>query len=389
MRDLTNEQIAMMKENMKNTIDLMRSDNLEDCFKVLTSQYEVLKQLFSLESMMVGVGFMQTTQEIITDESVAAQETVDEPETIKAINDDIEELAMAEAPETPVEASQEVSESRPMYRVERKLRGAYVADINGFIPESVVRNEGIEHGDYVYAKPIGTNSLGSKHFSYALAKKSDTEIADDRVEYLYCPVEKDSCMYVVTKSSVTGEKIRVDEMPFTVKIDDADVERFDIKEGDVIDIAFYKNNPMGAKVIWKHDVQDLHSEYSDKPERKKKPKSSTQKPQEEVEQVFKGRTICIVGDKPNEASYRTLIEERGGELLHVEPKWNPSRIETFIKKADVVIGLYDVSCHIGLEKAKEFCKLYGVPFDMISGLGKSKVIQTAMDLINEQVSVSS
>lgn len=381
MKDLTNEQIVMMKTNMKNTIDLMQSDNLEDCFKVLTSQYEVLKQLFSLESMMAGVGFTQATQEMITDESVATQETVDEAETIKTVHEDIKEPAMVEAPETPVEASQEVSESRPMYRVERKLRGAYVADINGFIPESVVRSEGIEHGDYVYAEPIGTNSSGCNYFSYVLAKKSDTEIADDRVEYLYCPVEKDAYMYVVTKSSATGEKIRVDEMPFTVKIDDADLERFDIKEGDVIDIAFYKDNPMGAKVIWKHDVQDLHPEYLDKPEHRKKPKSSTQKPQEKVEQVFEGKTICIVGDKPNEASYRTLIEERGGELLHVEPKWNPSRIETFIKKADVVIGLYDVSSHIGLEKAKEFCKLYNVPFDMISGRGKSKVIQTAMDLL--------
>lgn len=387
MQGITNEQIDLMKENMKQAIDHMSSDNLEDCFTVLTSQYEVLKQLFMIEGLEQNVGISNQVEEkpeVIPDKLIV---TDSQP------NDGVEDAPRDSVVSQTEEQEKEVTPSRPMYRVERKLRGAYVPDIDGFIPETVLRNEDIEHGDYVYAKPMDSHGDSHKYFEYTLAKKSYAEPVEDRVEYTYCPVEKDVYMFVVTRSSATGEDIRIDDAPYSVLISDSDIERFDLSEGDLVDIAFYESNPSSAKVVWKHDVQDIVHVDKLKTNRKERSKDSSGSDvtgsQEKVEQVFAGQTICIVGDKPNEMAYRLLIEERGGKLLHVEPKWSPSRIENMVKKASVVIGLYDVSCHTGLEKAKAFCKLYGVPFEMIPGRGKSKAIQTVIDILNERESVVS
>lgn len=388
MQGITNEQIDLMKGNMKQTVDHMSSDNLEDCFTVLTSQYKVLKQLFMIEGLKQNVGISNQVEE--KPESIPDKSIVTDSQPNKGVEDTLRDSVVSQTEEQ----EKEVTPFRPMYQVERKLRGAYVPYIDGFIPEKIVRNLGLEHGDYVYAEPIELQHQSEpKRFEYELAKKSDEIILDDRVEYTHCPVEKDAYMYVVNRSTTTGEQIRVDDAPFTVLINDSDIERFDIHEGDVVDIAFYESNPSSAKVIWKHGVQGgLHVENTDKHDKSdKKQKKSHDKSsgsQEKLEQVFKGYTICIVGDEPNKSAYKTLIEERGGTHLHVEPSWSPSRIETMIKKADIVVGLYDVSSHTGLEKAKEYCKDYNVPFEMISGRGKTKTIQTAIDLLQNTVVTS-
>lgn len=345
--------ILLMKDDMKRTIDSIHSDNIAACFQVLSSQFEALKQLYAIASLQIDAGLLHVTdqQSAPLDDSYA-QDT-------KVSN---------------------------MYKVERKLRGAFVPDIEGYIPEAVVRMKNIEHGDYVYAKPIASHKAGQKRFEYELAKKSSETAPSGRIEYRACPVEKDGHMLVVNKSSVTGEMIRVNDAPYSVLIRDSDIQQFDLQEGDVVDIAFYQNNPSTATIVWKYDVSDHVTEFCRQTERKKtsrlkSDRQMTDQP-EEIEQVFAGRTICVVGDKPNEAAYKCLIEERGGHHIHVEPKWNPSRIEHCVKKSDIVIGLYDVSSHTGLEKTKEYCKRYDIPFEMISGRGKSKVIQTAIDLLN-------
>lgn len=388
MSGIMDEQISLMKEHMKKMIDYMQHDNYEDCFRVLSTQYDALKKLYDIECLKTEVGMVDEPE---SQEAIQDIETPQEvEEVIQTVIDSDSDKMPVDEPQTVYDGTSGISDSlRPMYRVERKLRGAYIPEIDAFIPEKVLRQENIQHGDYVYAEPTGTNSSGQKQFIYELAKKApQKEEPEGRVEYLYCPVEKDVYMYVVKRSGITGENIRLDEVPFTIVINNDDLERFNIQEGDLVDVAFYKNNPDSARIVWKHDIQENEGLLESVEPVKRNERSKKDFKEDnvtEVEQVFDGFTICIVGDKPNESSYKTLIEERGGTHLHVEPSWSSSRIETMIKKADVVVGLYDVSSHTGLEKVKEYCKEYNVPFEMISGRGKTKTIQTAIDLLQNTV----
>lgn len=168
MRDNSNEQIVLMKDHMKNMIDHMQQDTLNDCFTVLTSQYEVLQQLYKIESMKSDIGILDKVTE---NTSVLDCEMVDDA-------DCHEELDL------PVMGADDNNAvDKQMYQVERKLKGAYVPEIEGYIPETILRNKDIAHGDYVYAEPIAPNKAGQKRFLYELAEKSQEEALADRIAY--------------------------------------------------------------------------------------------------------------------------------------------------------------------------------------------------------------
>lgn len=361
-QDVT-EQVLSMKEDMTNVLNQLGPDNAERCAALLATQLEVIQGLYKIETLKDELGWK-------------SHDTVEPP--VASTDPELESVVEAElTPELAIG-----SEERPMYRVERKLKGAYVDDIEGFIPESILRNKGIEHGDYVYAEPIPAVKVGQNRFLYELAEKSDGGSAPGRIEFKGCLVKKDGDLLVLKKSLVTGKSIKLNDYPYAIVLSDRDIVQFELSEGDVVDVALYESQPTAASVIWKHEVAE--ELFQDKPEPKKStPKKEVVKTEKEVAPVFAGHTICLIGDKPNESEYKAMVEERGGTLLHVEPKWNVRRIQTHVKNADVVVGLYDLSKHTGLEKAKAYCKQYGVPYKMIPGKGKSTVLQTAMELLQE------
>lgn len=371
------EQVLAMKEGMQQTLNHIGPDNADSCFALLTSQFEVIQRLYTIEKMKAALG---VPRETATDSL-----TVDEPNISDLCVTGIDPIDSTSNTDASQDASLSESE-RTMYRVERKLKGGFIAEIEGYVPETVLRQQAIEHGDYVFAEPIPALKFGQNRFRYELAKKSDVSEVPGRIEYTCCPVIKDGQLLVVTHSSVTGARIKSNESPYSIVLNDRDIGQFDLSEGDVVDVAFYDSNPSAAAVVWKHDVFDESSLV--KPAQKKSVYRKDDEAVEceaEVEQVFAGQTVCVVGDMPSESIYKSMIEERGGKHLHVEPKWGVTRIQTHVKKSDVVVGLYDVSSHTGLEKTKEYCKRYNIPFKMISGKGKTKVIQTAVELLGVPV----
>lgn len=352
-------QVEWLKADMVETIQQLQMDNAERCSELLLTQANVLQGLYKMEQLKGKLGLVGAAVADVAEvpQEVPVAEPCREEETTETFD-------------------------RPMYRVERRLKGAFIDEIEGFVPESILRQLGIEHGDYVYAEPIPAVKVGQNRFRYELAEKSEASEAPGRIECKGCPVKKDGELLVVNRSLVTGKSIKFNDYPFSIVLNDRDIVQFELSEGDVVDVAFYENQPTAASVIWKHEVAE--ELFEEKPEPKKQvPKKEVVKTEKEVDPVFAGQTICLIGDKPNESEYKAMVEERGGTLLHVEPKWNVRRIQTHVKNADVVVGLYDLSKHTGLEKAKAYCKQYGKPYKMIPGKGKSTVMQTAMELLQE------
>ena len=284
-------------------------------------------------------------------------------------------LERNEETERTNETKETVKEEKESYRFERKLRGGFVPEVNGYVPEGVVRYLGLEHGDQVYATPKETTNQKSNHFIYQLAEKGDGKDDPKRMQYNFCPVVKEAGRLIVEKSSETGEFIRYDEGLYLVVLSLDEVFDFRVSEGDLIDIAFPINRPEKAKIIWKHETTAI--EETNPGPTKKMEKTASPKPSIINEQTLMGRTILVIGNEPMKSIYRTSVEERGGEFLWADAKYSLERLEALVRKSDICVFLLSVSGHIGMEHIKQMCKNYDVPFETTWSNGKSSVVRIA------------
>ncbi|TCP29029.1 uncharacterized protein DUF2325 [Scopulibacillus darangshiensis] len=264
---------------------------------------------------------------------------------------------------------------RSMYRFERKIRGGFIPEIDGFVPEGIVRSLGLDHGDMVYATLIEANTRNLKRFKYEIAKKTDGSEQPDRIQYNYCPIKKEAGRLVVDKSEETGEYIRFDENLHTVVLDEDDVFDHKLEEGSLVDIAFPKGMPNLAKVLWTHHIEEREEPNVKKASSAHKKESKEEK--EDVEQTLVGKTVLIIGNEPKKNLYKFAVNQRGGEMLWADAKDNLTRLEALVRKSDMVIFLLAVSGHVGMEHIKQMCKDYNVPFDTTWSKGFSTIVRLA------------
>lgn len=288
------------------------------------------------------------------------------------------------------EVSSEVILEQSGYVFERKLRGGVLPEINGFIPEGVVRNLNIEHGDIVGAKRMDDGiSEGNTRYYYTLLEKKHGSAAPDRGEMQYCIVEKESGALVVKSNSLTGERIVYKCASHCLLLNDQEIQHFNIEEGDIVDVAYKISNPTQHKVTWKHEHSDNDDEIrgGDKRKRNYDPKKETTDTTP-VEQTLKGMNVMIVGNESARFSYQEQIEKRGGRLLWGHTKEAMDRLEPLVRKADFIIFLLGLSGHIGMKQIKSFSKEHRVPFQTTFNQGTTSIIRMAENIAFEMRTIS-
>ncbi|WPS85287.1 hypothetical protein SMD22_01280 (plasmid) [Brevibacillus halotolerans] len=169
----------------------------------------------------------------------------------KKPNSLFEELLIEE--ENSFKSGNQSEHPRPMYRFERKLVGGYIPDIDGFVPEGIVRKLELHHHDYIYAKEI-TKSFGEpKKYMYEFAKRDDNPEQIERVQISYCKVESyNENLFIRESMEAQSNKYFLNNPKLLFELQPKDIEWFKIKEGDFVDIAFYRGNEKNCKVIWIH-----------------------------------------------------------------------------------------------------------------------------------------
>lgn len=271
---------------------------------------------------------------------------------------------------------------KPMYIFERFLRGGMVQDINGFVPEMVVRSLGLEDGDYVYAEEIKTDNSSSKRYEYTFAMEGDRPAKEqDRIQINYGLVTRVAGRLAVEEYFDGSDKrpIKINEAPYTFILNEKDADYFNIKEGDTIDLAFKNGSPDSHRIIWLHKSEiDFMPTIESKTLSFKGdvPKDATLQ-ERDFEQTLKGKTILVVGNEPKKTLYKTAIENHGGDFIFINPKDKVESYEPKVRKADQVIFLLKVSGHRGMEHIKKLCKEYGIPFDTTWSNGISTVKRMA------------
>lgn len=340
------------KKDMIHTLERCRIEHMAVCHEAVTIYNQVLESLSRLDA------FKKNHHDIFSDtsEAIVVQEEVQEISSVAALSTE---------PSNSLE--------RPMYVFERKLRGGYVPDINGFVPEAIVRRLDLHHHDYVYADEIPSESEDSrKWYTYELAKKVGAADPKERVQLNYCPVEREGNFLVVRKCLEDGNDIRIHDVPYTLLLNDEDIREFSIQEGDIIDVAYFDGKPERHKVLWKYEYIE-EEETAGKKKGKDKPKDS----EKAIPQSLTNLSVLVIGNEPSKALYKECIEERGGTFLWADAKDGYDALEVLVKKSDLVIFLLSVSGHTGMKQAKLLCKLYNVPFEPVFGKGKSMIVSIA------------
>lgn len=335
-------------------------DHLEQTKDSLRNYFSFLEQMTELEDFSVP------------EESQAEKnESLEESDYINKT--EVFESGEIEYEDTNTDVT--VSEDTDSYLVERKIRGAYVPEIDGFIPEGVIRRIGIQHNDYVHAEKIDDNK-----YDYTIAAKGEGIEPEYRKQFNYCIVEFEAGN-LVAKRTFENVDIRYNEVPFTIILNNEDIIKFKVAEGDIVDIAFPHDRPDKNKIIWKHITNwelNIPANHTSKESKKDLQTEDETNDKNDIDPtLLEGTSVLLIGNEPKKALYKEKIEQRGGIFLWADAKDNLTFLEAQVKKADKVIFLLKVSGHTGMKQIKALCKKYNKPFLTTFSIGQSTVLKMA------------
>lgn len=395
-----------LKEEMQVLVGQLCAENIKETKQHLDQYFDILAQLsqfstYRIEKLVqkgVLLDKALLSNEDIPDtenqtDVITKEEDIQKEEKYQSIEKDstsiqTEELRGINLPDQDTIVSEENPEIK-MYRFERNLKGGNIPELNVFVPESHIRSNGLEHNCYVYVE-----KKGEKNYKFELAKPSENPVCPGRVQYNLCKVEKEGNLLVVKTSYESGSILSSEGDSMTLHLRPQDITNpdFNIKEKDLVDIAFPEERPEAVRVIWKRPDSFFKKEEteitesqailtSDKKKKESKPdgKSFGVIQKEKVDKTsLLGERILVIGNEPQKTHYQAGIEERGGEFEWADAKErNLIQSESKVKNSTMVIFLLEFSGHIGMDKIKEYCKAHNVLFLPTWHSGFSSVMRIA------------
>lgn len=307
-------------------------------------------------------------------EDIEIPEDIKPPTLTGAARDEfIDEVIQAIENPAPKEV---VSEPvRLAHRFERKIKGGALQDIGAFVPEKVVRELELEHGDLVFAKKLVTDIPydGPTRYEFEVAEYRDEPKPKDRVQIDYAIVAYDATLgRFKCDKTIDGKPIRLGEVMHTVLISEKEVIDYQIKDGDIVDLAYNKNSTDNIRVIWRYSIEQRGDFLEPaKPTTKKK----ADKLKKEYPQTLVGKTVLMVGFEPGRPSMQEEVERRGGELIWASGREGYDRMHTLINKADCVINMLEHMGHRGSINGVDIAKTLNKPHGRLHTFGRTSFIQ--------------
>ncbi|MGD6876831.1 DUF2325 domain-containing protein [Bacillus infantis] len=341
-----------MKLNFNDYKNLLKNEIDKSTLKNFRSQFDLIRDHFNLIESMLRMG-------LLTEEDIKNNESND-------TNNPNASLKLNE------------------YLFKKALFGGTV-EINSnreiAIPEHVVREIGLENGDIVTFK---NNRTDSRHITY-VRKNENNELEENFVIFRHCLVRLDDPLLYCEDFYDDGIKlIKLDEIPFKFVIPTSVVEKFNISEGDFIDVGYEKGDPHNFKVVWKYPDEkyitpNKSSHYKDKVEAV---------PNDMFYGIdFQETKVLIIGCEPRKRYYQAAVEKCSGNFSFLNGHEQTNRINSGIDNADIVLILKDFLSHVTVKSAVSHCKEKGKPFTVVDGLGIKTIIFEARKLIVEKENI--
>ncbi|MFC0273619.1 DUF2325 domain-containing protein [Metabacillus herbersteinensis] len=283
------------------------------------------------------------------------------------------------------------------YIFERKLKGGFLPDLDGgyFIPEKMVRDMQVEHKDKI--KIISeTPGYPKTLYRFELVEKGN-QIDADRVQHYFCKVEKEAGELTICDSQ--SGTIKLDEIPYTFIVSQNDKDKYHLQKGDIVDIAYYKENPNGTmKVIFKYDLVEeasplMTTEYRKlvSTERLEKKKNSidrkTPKEYPLSTHMLKNKSVLVVGGMKRHKDYKEAFESIGAEFYALTGDEGHERMSAVVSKADIVAISIGECSHAASIFTVETCKQRGIPFSSTHRSGIQSILFCAEAAIRKGTEV--
>lgn len=377
--------LELIKTDMKqaiDAIDLNQPDTFEYYLKLHKSQKRIISELYDLRVIKPKI-----------ETPVEAVKPLDN--IIKEAEKQINQVDVAEenARQTGESTLEPIEDGFPVIvPLKRVLKGGILRvkpgnseDATEFIPEHLIRDLNVDHGDLikVYAKSTRYSTR-----KYEVAERLETHEEPEDL----CVIEQGVVAYndllqtYVVDSYITDtgrvERFRIDDHGVSFfKINHKDIDVLDIQAGDIVDAAYYKDKSV-VRIRWRHDLQ-LDPSRTELLNRKKasyyKDKSSSET--KDILPVFSGNTIAIAGAPSHETAYKEEIEKRGGEVVFITAN-TADGIDLGVKNADLVVLPIRESSHRLCESAKAAAKKYDIPFAILDGAGRSLLVRTVSEALD-------
>lgn len=287
---------------------------------------------------------------------------------------------------TATDSNNQESEDKQTGKFERTLSGGIIRTNKGDVQlsESVLRKTDITHGDIVKVK----NGKPSPS-TLQIIQKSSNSNNESRSEFNFGVVtynESHECL--VVEENVEGELLRVEDVPQFYVPNEEEIDFYDLEEGDIVDVVWYKHHTKTMKIIWKHHTKSKNSIEPTQAEKiLKHKKSSTTSNVDEIEEekgtdLLKGKHIVLLGIETSRDKFEALVHSHGGTFEGIDSSFSTTRREAAYNKADVIIaGLSHVS-HEATNHAVDYAKKIGVPFSSFNGFGGGMFLLTIWDALN-------
>lgn len=282
-------------------------------------------------------------------------------------------------------SNNDIKNDKQSGKFERTLSGGIIRTSKGDVqlPESVLRKTDIVHGDIVKVK----NEKPSPSTLEIIQKTSNSN-NESRSEFNFGVVtynESHDCL--VVEENVEGELLRVEDVPQFYVPNEEEIEFYDLEEGDIVDVVWYKHHTKTMKIIWKHHTKSKDSIEPTQAEKILKHKKSTTSNVEEIEEekgtdLLKDKHIVLLGIEPSRDKFEALVHSHGGTFEGIDSSFSTTRREAAYNKADVIIaGLSHVS-HEATNHAVDYAKKINVPFSSFNGFGGGMFLLTVWDALN-------
>lgn len=236
-------------------------------------------------------------------------------------------------------------------------QGDLVSEIN----ELAVRNLNVENGDLVELDP---SSQPPRVVRIVEAGNLPSNIAT----MSYGIVERDPAGDLYVSRSAMGESLSecagIDRYEVPAIIDAGQTETGFVHEGDIVDLAWYKNSPSNMIVRWVSQTKGEEVPKKEKPAEKKVKSEKEDKDNEESVTTLNfdlhGRSVAVViGNELRSQEIQKMVGEHHGRCKVIDA-FKFSDTESFykhaLKRADVTVMVQNLNKHSTSKALRKYAK---------------------------------
>lgn len=365
---MRSEILELMREQLRGIVNVLSFDNYKEMEQQIHRIFTIIETSETVEDLRVHQESVSGTEELtlVNKNDIAEVELITNDLTMEKLLEEEEE-------ETKIQG-------RKAYRFERKIRGGMIHEIEAFVPEKLIQELDLKHGDLVYAKLLHKVNNGPDRYEYEIAERRHEPGPEGIIEVNMGIVEYHPRFgrYGVDKT-VSSENILLNGKPIIIPLADEDVDSMKIKTGDIINLAYYENNPTYAKVRWRYSVEEQEEISTPRLPSYYKKKNETET--KELEKIFANKTICAMGYEPGHLAYKEEVEKRGGTFIGVTGREGADTLSSILKKSNCLVLVLGHVGHAGTIWAVEYCKKKGIPHASIKTFGRTAFVNAAASVL--------